>query len=296
MHTCHLNPYAARRILWVGDRALYPLEPLAYTYKQAADLISDNIMNFLYGPSGNPPQDPFQRVKDNWAACSLSCLERIVEHPWVQQRSAQDLLLLYFEYFNTMIFGGGLNALRCTLELAEPNPEQKERKVLGTTIDTRQRLEITKHNITAHIQVFVRQQPKSETVEQKVQLLQDYLGTMLHEMVHAFFSIYVCKCDDRCVKYYHEYSESGVTGHGEPFLKASRSIERLVRYGLRLDIRLGRQEALALELIMGNKELWFADLDKLGLDEEDVQREMDWYGHLLEIEDEKEQEMADAFP
>ncbi|PQE29946.1 hypothetical protein CJF32_00000599 [Rutstroemia sp. NJR-2017a WRK4] len=249
MHTCHLNPYAARRILWLGDRALTPLEPLAYTYKEAADLINDNIANFRYGPSGNPPHDPFQRLKDNWVACSLSHLERIVEHPWVQQRPAQDLLLLYFEYFNTMIFGGGLNALRCTMELVEPSPEQKERRVLGTTIDTRERLEATRYNIAAHIQIYFRQQPKPETVEQKVQLLRDYLGTMLHEMVHAFFSIYVW-----------------------------------------------REEALALELLIGNKEIWYADLDKLGLDEEDVQREMDWYGKLLEIADDEEQEeeMSDA--
>lgn len=294
MHTCHLNPHAARRILWVGDRGLHPLEPLAYTYQQAADLINDNIINFLYGPSGNPPQDPFQRVKDNWTACSLSCLAGIVEHPWVRQRSDQDLLLLYFEYFNTMIFGGGLNALRCTLELVEPDEQQREKRVLGTTKDVRHNLDVTKHNITAHIQVFFRQQPKPETVDQKVQLLRDYLGTMLHEMVHAFFSIYVCMCDDRCRQQCLEYRENGVTGHGEPFLKAARSIERLIRYGLRLDVRLGREEALALELINGNKELWYADLDKLGLDEEDVQREMDWYEHLQEAADEKEEEMLDV--
>ncbi|ESZ97299.1 hypothetical protein SBOR_2327 [Sclerotinia borealis F-4128] len=288
IHDCHLNPYAAQRILWAGDRALFPLQPFCCTYSQAADLIADNISNVLQGPTGNPPHDPFQRLKQNWNASNLSDLANIVKSPWLKGKKEQDLLDLYFEYFNNMIFGGGLNALRCTMKLEEPTREQKERSVLGTTVDKRSEADTTKHNIRSHVSVFVRY-PAPETEAQSVVLLRNYLGTMLHEMVHAFFSIYVCKCNTVCRDKVLEFEQSGHTGHGMNWQNAARSIERFVRHGLRLDIRLGREEALGLELVMADKQLWLVDLEKLGMDEEVVDREMDWYASIFieELEERK---------
>ncbi|KAI9648127.1 hypothetical protein NHQ30_002759 [Ciborinia camelliae] len=298
IHDCHLNPYAARRILWGGDRALSSLPPLCCTYSQAADLIADNIANCLQGPTGNPPHDPFQRIKENWNASNLSDLRKVVKSPWLKGKTEQHLLDLYFEYFNNMIFGGGLNALRCTMTLQEPNAQQRARCVLGSTVDKRAEKDTTIHNVRCHISVFVRY-PAPKTEAEAVVLLRNYLGTMLHEMVHAFFSIYVCKCNFSCRRKNLEFEESGMTGHGLHWLNASRSIERFVRYGLRMDLRLGREEALGLELVTADKDLWYVDLEKLGMDGEVVNREMDWYTHVFleekaekeRIEREKEEEM-----
>ncbi|QSZ37556.1 hypothetical protein DSL72_008654 [Monilinia vaccinii-corymbosi] len=99
---------------------------------------------------------------------------------------------------------------------------------------------------------------------------------MLHEMVHAFFSIYVCKCNAKCRRTAWEFDESGATGHWLHWQNAARSIERFVRYGLRLDIRLGREEALGLELIIGRKEIWCVYLEEMGMD-----RDVDWYAQVV---------------
>lgn len=191
-----------------------------------------------------------------------------------------------------MIFGGALNALRCTMKLEQPNADQKSRCVLGITIDRRCEKDTTRHSVRCQIKVFERE-PAPETEKESVVLLKNYLGTMLHEMIHAFFSIYVCKCNEKCRHKVLEFEQSGVTGHGLHWQNAARCIERFVRYGLRMDLRLGREEALGLELVIGNKEIWYVDLKKLGLDYEAVEREMNWYAHLNIQEREEEARIAE---
>ncbi|TEY47579.1 hypothetical protein BOTCAL_0304g00140 [Botryotinia calthae] len=292
----HLNPYAARRILWAGDRAHIPLQPLCCTYSQAADLIADNITNVLQGPTGHPPHDPFYKVKENWRRSNLSDLAATIKTPWLKGKKEQDLLNLYFSYFNAMIFGGALNTMRCTMKLEEPNEEQKAKNVLGTTVDKRGEKTTTRHNVRCYISVFVRSPPPKNEQESKI-LLENYLGTMLHEMVHAFFSIYVCKCNFRCKGKVLEFEESGMTGHGMQWQRAAMSIERFVRQGLKLDVRLGREEALGLELVIADKGICYVDLEKMEMEREVVDREMDWFAHVFmkELEERKriEQEKED---
>ncbi|KAM0128037.1 hypothetical protein ACHAP3_008477 [Botrytis cinerea] len=296
IHECHLNPYAARRILWAGDRAHIPLQPLCCTYSQAADLIADNITNVLHGPTGYPSHDPFYKIKENWRRSNLSDLAATIKTPWLKGKKEQDLLNLYFSYFNAMIFGGALNTMRCTMKLEEPNEEQKVKNVLGTTVDKRGEKTTTRHNVRCYISVFVRSPPPKNEQESKV-LLENYLGTMLHEMVHAFFSIYVCKCNFSCKRKVLEFEESGMTGHGMQWQRAAMSIERFVRQGLKLDVRLGREEALGLELVIADKEIWYVDLEKMDMEREVVDREMDWFAHVFmkELEERKkiEQEKED---
>ncbi|KAF7943699.1 uncharacterized protein EAE97_005769 [Botrytis byssoidea] len=288
IHECHLNPYAARRILWAGDRAHIPLQPLCCTYSQAADLIADNIANALHGPTGQPLHDPFYKIKENWRRSNLSDLAAVIKNPWLKGKKEQDLLDLYFSYFNAMIFGGALNTMRCVMKLEEPNAEQKARNVLGTTVDKRGEKTTTRHNVRCYISVFVRSPPPENEEESKI-LLENYLGTMLHEMVHAFFSIYVCKCNTSCRRKVLEFEESGMTGHGMQWQRAARSVESFARQGLRLDVRLGREEALGLELVIADKEIWYVDLEKMGMDREVVDREMDWFAHVFmeELEERK---------
>ncbi|KAF7888131.1 uncharacterized protein EAF02_002672 [Botrytis sinoallii] len=236
IHECHLNPYAARRILWAGDRAHIPLQPLCCTYSQAADLIADNIANVLHGPTGHPPHDPFYKIKENWRRSNLSDLAAVIKTPWLKGKKEQDLLDLYFSYFNAMIFGGALNTMRCTMKLEEPNAEQKARNVLGTTVDKRGQKTTTRHNEK---------------------------GSGIRRI--------------------------GMTGHGLQWQRAARSIESFARQGLRLDVRLGREEALGLELVIADKEIWYVDLEKMGMDKEVVNREMDWFAHVFmeELEERK---------
>ncbi|KAK6612583.1 hypothetical protein H4I96_01796 [Botrytis cinerea] len=234
IHECHLNPYAARRILWAGDRAHIPLQPLCCTYSQAADLIADNITNVLHGPTGYPSHDPFYKIKENWRRSNLSDLAATIKTPWLKGKKEQDLLNLYFSYFNAMIFGGALNTMRCTMKLEEPNEEQKVKNVLGTTVDKRGEKTTTRHNVRCYISVFVRSPPPKNEQESK---------------------------------------------------------------GLKLDVRLGREEALGLELVIADKEIWYVDLEKMDMEREVVDREMDWFAHVFmkELEERKkiEQEKED---
>ncbi|KAF7911237.1 uncharacterized protein EAF01_002744 [Botrytis porri] len=288
---CHLNPYAARRILWAGDRAHIPLQPLCCTYSQAADLIADNITNVLHGPTGHPPHDPFYKIKENWRRSNLSDLAAVIKTPWLRGKKEQDLLDLYFSYFNTMIFGGALNTMRCTMKLEEPNAEQKARNVLGTTVDKRSEKTTTRQNVCCYISVFVRYPPPKD--ERRVRSCWKIIWALCcMKWFMRFFSIYVCKCNTSCRRKVLEFEESGMTGHGMQWQRAARSIERFVRQGLRLDVRLGREEALGLELVIADKEIWYVDLEKMGMDREVVDREMDWFAHVFmeELEERKKME------
>ena len=55
-----------------------------------------------------------------------------------------------------------------------------------------------------------------------VEVAEQYIGTLLHEMIHAFMVLYGCK--QSCCR--RQFEEAGKSGHGVAWLDAATRIER----------------------------------------------------------------------
>jgi hypothetical protein len=69
--------------------------------------------------------------------------------------------------------------------------------------------------------------------------LSHYLGTLLYEMLHAYYGIYMCRCNRECRKS-GKLTVDGRTGHAQLWLEAAIAIERatIPLLGVRLDLGL----------------------------------------------------------
>ncbi|KAH7319212.1 hypothetical protein BKA65DRAFT_599313 [Rhexocercosporidium sp. MPI-PUGE-AT-0058] len=69
--------------------------------------------------------------------------------------------------------------------------------------------------------------------------LNDYLETLLHEMLHAYFRVYTCGCSASCVG--RQEQMIGSTGHGMAWMWTALRIEEVTEplLGVRLDMALG---------------------------------------------------------
>ena len=89
-----------------------------------------------------------------------------------------------------------------------------------------------------------------------------YLGTLVHEMLHAFFEIYTCGCIDCC-----EGRDDLYGGHGKLWQAAACAIEKVDRrqfLGLELDF--GRTLSLAANIQSGYNMPNAATLRSLNID------------------------------
>lgn len=59
----------------------------------------------------------------------------------------------------------------------------------------------------------------------------DYQNSLIHEMLHAVFFIYVCRCDHGCVQEFNEDLRVW-SGHSEPWLAGAYAIEQQTRSSL----------------------------------------------------------------
>lgn len=72
-----------------------------------------------------------------------------------------------------------------------------------------------------------------------------YIGTLLHEMVHAIYYTYACRCAQCDIRRSHR------TRHGRWWLKTALTVEEFVRSVLKLDVYLGRSQAYGHECFGG---------------------------------------------
>ena len=180
--------------------------------------------------------------------------------------------------FNSLFFSSGLHALRCTLAFHETRTlVEKAERLLADSTDERGESTANKHSVHTRIRIFKRDLPPPTSIPEAVHLLQLYLGSILHEMVHSFFNIYVCKCEVRCARKSTEMEEDGCTGHGLPFLRVARGIEKFIKGNLGMDITLGVETALAVELVATKKEIWTVDLMDLDMEEEDLRFQVEHF-------------------
>jgi hypothetical protein len=75
--------------------------------------------------------------------------------------------------------------------------------------------------------------------------MQNYIESLLHEMIHAIIQIYTCHCADCGNKY---KTEEGTTGHGRTWQDIAHAVEKFCFNELGLKLDLGRAPRLAEEI------------------------------------------------
>ena len=188
------------------------------------------------------------------------------------------LLQIYFDAFNNMFFFGALITPRCSWRFVKLRSKKWQKSIeldcSAYTTDYRGTRGVNAVNIRSTITIF-----EIDIVQTRSSCLRKYVQNLLHEMLHAFFNIYVRHCPD-CNN--EALALGGTTGHGLPWLRVALQLERFCKQELDLSVDLGRALALAGEIyeIEGVPEQM---LEKLGLDDEEVQS----YKRPLRRRDEK---------
>jgi hypothetical protein len=104
--------------------------------------------------------------------------------------------------------------------------------------------------------------------------LRGYLGTLLHEMIHAFFRLWACDYDE-CSYTWDSIGKRGGE-HGVAWQDVAFALEKAVRDEklLNLDLKLDREAAFALELFVDDRELVGMDFE-WNLEGEEVRSQLD---------------------
>jgi hypothetical protein len=102
-----------------------------------------------------------------------------------------------------------------------------------------------------HIQLSVKIFKRVDIADDRERRIRQ-LGTLLHEMTHAFLELYSCFCQDCRRKLKH----LGPTGHGFAWQDAAFAIELAANDPsfLNLPVELGRYAALRTDLAEANEE------------------------------------------
>ncbi|KAE8451387.1 hypothetical protein EG329_004016 [Mollisiaceae sp. DMI_Dod_QoI] len=145
-----------------------------------------------------------------------------------------------------MFFFNALSPSRCNLQIITRNGNEEEwednqrsiPQLDGHTSDSRPR-KTTRQNARSLISIFEQTSPGIREYH-----LESYVGTLLHEMIHAFLCIYTCYCGS-CQERFEWYE--GVRGHGETWYSMAAELEMFVRNRLDLDVDLGIVVAIAEE-------------------------------------------------
>lgn len=187
----------------------------------------------------------------------------------VRETTLDDLgvLKLYFAAFSRIYFDGQLTLLNCPLSMVYKKPTpgahgtRWESSYHGFTEDHRKRAGTSPSNVQSPIYIL-----EMEHTNPNVRLRM-YIGTLLHEMVHAFFHLFACGCP-RCVNPSQApllFTE-GNLGHGLPFMKLALTFEKFAvdKLGLRID--LGLAYSFALDRKEGCSGITFAPNSKIEAD------------------------------
>jgi hypothetical protein len=141
----------------------------------------------------------------------------------------------YFELFNKIFFFGALTKDFCELKFVEEVGVSREEwhrnsthdDAEGYTTDPRRRLF---YQGRTKISIFEQKDDVS-----KATLLRRYLGTLLHEMIHAFIHIYIClppSCEAQTAQL------EGSSGHGITWHRLAKAFEEFAGNWLGLESTL----------------------------------------------------------
>jgi hypothetical protein len=149
------------------------------------------------------------------------------------------VLNAYIDLFDEFFFFGTLTS-RCTF----PFKHKREDGKFGA-VKSEYRLE------KSFKVVLYDRLPEENT---RYKRLRGYVGTLLHEMIHAFFRLWACDYDE-CSYTWDGIGHRG-SEHGRAWQDVAFALEKAVRDDklLNLDLKLDREAAFALELFVDDRE------------------------------------------
>ncbi|TVY27190.1 putative sucrose utilization protein [Lachnellula hyalina] len=186
----------------------------------------------------------------------------------------------WFDFFNDVYFAGLLTGL-CRIAFVKEKDEDtklpwfRRRVGLCTHVYPREKWDLEFRDQTPFCQIDLTICHTIHPLE-RIRL---YLQTLLHEMLHAMFRLYQCRCDSGCKRNHEAQRALGSRGHHESWHRAAMCIEKssyLVLGWRGMD--LNRHGAMAAEIYNGR--LFPSDevLSSLQLDKTKVQRQYEQQG------------------
>jgi hypothetical protein len=181
------------------------------------------------------------------------------------------VLNAYIDLFDELFFFGTLTS-RCTFTFEYKRKDGKigavrteyrvvRKDIFGLPIKKEKRCKI----------ILYDRLPEENT---RYKRLRGYLGTLLHEMIHAFFRLWACDYDE-CSYTWDGIGNRG-SEHGCAWQDVAFALENAVRDEklLNLDLKLDREAAFALEFFVDDREL--VDMDfEWDLEGEEVRSQLD---------------------
>ncbi|XMA18397.1 hypothetical protein WAI453_011188 [Rhynchosporium graminicola] len=159
------------------------------------------------------------------------------------------ILLEYFNVFNSAFFLGAL--CFCKLRF-----EWQENYIQGSCTSG---AHADRNFIPYNFACLIRIRPRTGEIPDRELLLKAYIEVLLHEMLHAWFSLYACKCY-LCIDQSRAYI-GRTSSHGEGWQLAALAIEQATEPLLGIRLKIGRGESMVAEhgrnyrVILGNEKL-----------------------------------------
>ncbi|RDL40276.1 uncharacterized protein BP5553_00255 [Venustampulla echinocandica] len=187
----------------------------------------------------------------------------------------EEVIVLYFHLFDDMYFFGSL-APRCDIILA---PEEAKDLGYNGKHESYKMWNIKRNNFIC-IRPYRRKRSEITLYRRETetpfrwQRLHMYLGTLLHEMTHAFFMLWACKHKDCGAG---TWEKMGLYGHGCLWQDIALALEMAVKeYPICLDLTLTREIALARELRLTGRAVAREGVERWNMDYDILQQILDW--------------------
>lgn len=174
----------------------------------------------------------------------LNNLDAMLER-WKDPRHLETLLAEYLWCFDAMLCNGNIKKAadenRFTFELILRNDKRFQSHHGQTCIEPAATELRRPTNVKVFIYIY-----ESHDQDKKGQL-QDYIGTIAHELIHAVYCFYVCPCRN-CA---WENAGGDLAGHGEYWHKEAKMISDFLSNQLELNVGMGRATTMAIDMIHG---------------------------------------------
>lgn len=209
---------------------------MAHSHSELVEGVLDNIINC----------DP--ALASSFRARGLHNLHRQTE-----ELSLPETLILaqYWDFFNEIFFSNALHHERSGFDIIPPWYEEWKDNIgetHGYTDDNR-RVVFRRDEVRSHISIL---EILESEIEEQTQRMRSYIGTMLHEMVHAFVINYACLCDE-CQE--RNKIHEGQEGHGRTWQTMAHAVESFCCNPLGLELELNREVSLAKEIYESGAEI-----------------------------------------
>ncbi|KUJ08849.1 uncharacterized protein LY89DRAFT_327299 [Mollisia scopiformis] len=258
MSACHLSSEDLPKSSKERYTNWFRTKPLSLTHEQAIELINDANLA--------PEKLRILTYRFTWRLQALEC----------GTMSNQVLLEQFLPIFDMIFFFDLLQPELCQLRfIAKGAPkwianfEKKSGRMNAYT----NRCERKESSIISRITFF-----EKDLADDKTQTLA-HLGTLAHEMLHSFFHIYVCRCEEKCKAHLKE--KNGLTGHGLPWHRCALTIETALQKALDPSIHLSRTLVMAKELNQRNESTSTMPLGELGLVVSEVEHRIAQYKSMV---------------